>query len=426
MKIENKELYNLFRSLFKTGKIDGRYGDGRKGLFLEGFDGGVNAYVTDNHSVYRKTFYGDNKDVFIRYFSKWTEKDGLIDACCAGDNYNKEIMPFMKSLFDQERFGGFTVPYKEFKKAVRGVDVINRGEKTHNIILSVHNGKFDLASRSGAGDTAAWQLDGEYTGNGAVCLDKKHLDCLKTGDRLEFSYSDFDGKTLLHAHGDIDAVVLTEKIDNAEFMDIVDYEYQKPQKPAVKTVTAAVPAQPVVKPVQEFRVSGVTFDKRQEALQHLTAYEPKDVHTYLVPEYDNEYDKNAIAVYVLVNNSNCSYRLGYIPKTDTAIAKNYIGKIPALKILDGDILGARLVFDRDETITAVEPVIEQAQVTAVEPAIIPVITDKPVKKTAKRTPRPKMPEVSIRERASVDPALLGWKGWTWNPKKLVWTKVCNW
>jgi hypothetical protein len=73
MKIENKELYKLFRSLFKTGKINCNE-FGKNGLFLEGFDGGVNAYVIDNSSVYRKTFIGDNTAVFIRYFSKWTEK----------------------------------------------------------------------------------------------------------------------------------------------------------------------------------------------------------------------------------------------------------------------------------------------------------------------------------------------------------------
>jgi hypothetical protein len=186
-------------------------------------------------------------------------------------------------------------------------------------------------------------------------------------------------------------------------MDLLEYEYQKPQKPVIKP--AIVPVQPVVKPVQEFRVSGVTFDKRQEALQRLTTYNPKDVHTYLVPEFDNEYDKNAIAVYVLVNNANTSYRLGYIPRTDTAIAKNYIGKIPALKILDGDILGARLVFNLDEAVGTVieEPAIDKPVTAVVEPA----------RKTVKRAPKVK------KENGA-------FTGWTYNRLGTRQTKICNW
>jgi hypothetical protein len=136
-----------------------------------------------------------------------------------------------------------------------------------------------------------------------------------------------------------------------------------------------------------------------------------------VPEYDNEYDRNAIAVYVLVNNTNCSYRIGYIPKTDTSKARNYIGKIPALKILDGDILGARLVFDRDEAIETVieKPAIVQAIVEpaiAVEPAVkqIMAIADK---KAARRAPKVK------RENGA-------FTGWTYNRLGTKQVKICNW
>jgi len=33
---------------------------------------------------------------------------------------------------------------------------------------------------------------------------------------------------------------------------------------------------------------------------------------------------------------------------------------------------------------------------------------------------------SIHSTKNIDSALLGWKGWTWNSKKLVWQKACNW
>jgi len=155
----------------------------------------------------------------------------------------------------------------------------------------------------------------------------------------------------------------------------------------------------------ELKVAGVSFGSRQEALSRLTRYNPKDIHTYLVPEYDNEYDKNAIAVYVLVDFTSCSYRLGYIPKNETSIAKNYIGKIPELKILDGDIRGARVIFDKQ-----IETVVEKPEL-------------KLVSETVKQVRKPRTPRM---KRENIDPALLGWKGWTWNPKKLVWTKACNW
>jgi len=91
----------------------------------------------------------------------------------------------------------------------------------------------------------------------------------------------------------------------------------------------------------EIKVSGVSFHNRQEALRRLALYEPKDVHVFLVPE-NNQYDSNAIAVQVLVNGSKNVYLLGYVPKTETAVARAFLGKEPELTIIDGDIRGARL------------------------------------------------------------------------------------
>ena len=92
----------------------------------------------------------------------------------------------------------------------------------------------------------------------------------------------------------------------------------------------------------EIKVAGVSFENRQEALKRLTTYRPEEIHTILVPEFDNPYDSNAISVQVLVNGSKNVYRIGYVPKEETAIVKAFIGKVPALKVLDGDIRGARL------------------------------------------------------------------------------------
>lgn len=91
----------------------------------------------------------------------------------------------------------------------------------------------------------------------------------------------------------------------------------------------------------ETKVAGVSFYNRPEALRRLTAYDPKDIHAYLVPE-NNEHDSNAIAVYVMVNGGKGTYRLGYVPKDETAIVRAFLGKEPELKITGGDIYGAKV------------------------------------------------------------------------------------
>jgi hypothetical protein len=91
----------------------------------------------------------------------------------------------------------------------------------------------------------------------------------------------------------------------------------------------------------ELKVAGVTFGTRQEALRRLAAYRPQDIHTVLVPE-NNPYDPNAIAVKVTVNGARGIYRLGYIAREQAGIVKPFLGKVPELRILDGEIKGARL------------------------------------------------------------------------------------
>jgi hypothetical protein len=92
----------------------------------------------------------------------------------------------------------------------------------------------------------------------------------------------------------------------------------------------------------ELAVKGTSFGNRQEALKRLAFYDPKDIHTFLEPEPDNPYDSNAIAVQVLVNGAKATYRLGYVPKTETGIVKALLGTVPVLKVLNGDIRGARV------------------------------------------------------------------------------------
>jgi hypothetical protein len=45
-----------------------------------------------------------------------------------------------------------------------------------------------------------------------------------------------------------------------------------------------------------------------------------------------------------VNGGPGAYRLGYIPREQTGIAVALRGKLPALRLLDGDIRGARVTL----------------------------------------------------------------------------------
>ena len=92
----------------------------------------------------------------------------------------------------------------------------------------------------------------------------------------------------------------------------------------------------------EIKVAGVSFHNRQEALRRLACYEPKHRHAVLVPEYGNPYDSNAISVQVMVDGGKGIYRLGYVPKEETAVVKAFLGTAPEIKIIGGDIYGARL------------------------------------------------------------------------------------
>ena len=92
----------------------------------------------------------------------------------------------------------------------------------------------------------------------------------------------------------------------------------------------------------ELPVRGVSFENRQEALKRLAGYNPADVRTFTMPEPDNQFDPAAIAVMVMVQGGRGVYRLGYLPKGQTAIATVF--KHASLKILNGDIRGARIAL----------------------------------------------------------------------------------
>jgi hypothetical protein len=92
----------------------------------------------------------------------------------------------------------------------------------------------------------------------------------------------------------------------------------------------------------EVAVKGTSFGNRQEALRRLAAYSPGQIKAVFVPEPENKFDPAAIAVRVGVQNGCGLFTIGYIPRSATAIVSAIGARLPVLKVLSGDIYGARL------------------------------------------------------------------------------------
>lgn len=65
------------------------------------------------------------------------------------------------------------------------------------------------------------------------------------------------------------------------------------------------------------KVAGVTYGKRQTAIEHLTHYRPQDIRISLWRDKDNAADKNAVAVIAAVRGKG-AYTIGYLPKAFAA------------------------------------------------------------------------------------------------------------
>ena len=61
------------------------------------------------------------------------------------------------------------------------------------------------------------------------------------------------------------------------------------------------------------KVAGVTYGKRQKAIEHLTHYRPENIRISLYRDNANAYDRNAVAVIATVKGKG-SYTMGYLPK----------------------------------------------------------------------------------------------------------------
>ena len=72
-------------------------------------------------------------------------------------------------------------------------------------------------------------------------------------------------------------------------------------------------------------VSGVTFEKRQQALGRLERYDTDEIAVTLERDKWNGHDSNAIKVLVSVNGGN-EYHLGYIPRNLAHLAAALMDK----------------------------------------------------------------------------------------------------
>lgn len=100
------------------------------------------------------------------------------------------------------------------------------------------------------------------------------------------------------------------RTQNSKVMTIAN----KLVKQGYNRASAMVKAWVLVKlPLVETKVAGVTFGKRQQAIEHLSRYGAQDITITLKRESDNPTDQSAIAVIATVANKG-SYCMGYLPK----------------------------------------------------------------------------------------------------------------
>jgi hypothetical protein len=230
MIIENKPIYNLYQS------VKQRYPNGREGVFIEGFSGGVTVYAVSRYAAYRKTIRGDNQRQFVWHAESWNTKPGYTDTVSFfnNDKTAAERLQKTRSWFNAGPFGSTAIDGSAFFKAAKCADAVNRGEPEHNIVLSLHNGFLDLASWPNDDEFAVWQEVCKASGsiNGAVKVNRKRLDILKTKKEIRLAFVKLNNRVMLFATGDIEAVIApiaSESIDRRRFLEVLGYEYQEPE-----------------------------------------------------------------------------------------------------------------------------------------------------------------------------------------------------
>ena len=88
----------------------------------------------------------------------------------------------------------------------------------------------------------------------------------------------------------------------------------------------------------ETKATGVTYGKRQKAIEHLKRYKETDISLHLKREKDNTHDNNAIAVIATVKNKG-AYCIGYIPRILAAFLAPLIDSGKSIKSIFKEVRG---------------------------------------------------------------------------------------
>jgi len=377
MTIENKEIYRLYKCV-KYDKTRNQFG-----LYFEGFVGGITVYATDGRAIFKKTFYGNNKDAFTAYFNSWQIKNGETLDCDFvrfGDKESRNLLPKIKCFFDHERFNEFTVDYKEFRQAFRGVDTVNIGRKTEfsQIIISGKDGKISLASWN-EDASGTWQLDGDYEFNGAISLARNYLDVIR-GGTLAFSCSKDHSSVLLHIQGEYECIIMPRIMDAEKFLEVFEYEYAAPEKPAE--------AADAMNCKRNIYIPKMTVNRLERLLKKadLTGNDKENLLDYK---------------YFILNDKQSAVEKGFlIPVGDSGAS----GYVPRNKFWIANIDYKTQGFE--SRCYAENPAVSKTETAALK-------TVKPEKKPA-------------LTKAEKERAYWTAKGWTYNEKKFTWQKACNW
>lgn len=126
--------------------------------------------------------------------------------------------------------------------------------------------------------------------------------------------------------------------------------------PKQEDTSAPINSAPVINPMPRTKKKRITFETKLAGAQyHCDDDDIGGFLGYIAPEPDNEYDKNAIAVY-----RNNGKHVGYIPKDDVIRVKRWASQpsLPCIGyIFDGDIVeywGRITIVDADPQQTELE------------------------------------------------------------------------
>lgn len=91
------------------------------------------------------------------------------------------------------------------------------------------------------------------------------------------------------------------------------------------------------------KVAGVTYGKRQTALEHLTHYRPQDIRISLYRGEHNTADKNAVAVIAAVRDKG-AYTIGYLPRAFAAFIAPLMDKGRDIKSRLVEVCGGQELY----------------------------------------------------------------------------------